>query len=481
MTEFFAANFGLVAGLGSVVGLGAFAFFVATVLRRVVSTNEVHIVQSAKKTTSYGKDTGNGNTYFEWPSRLPVVGVTKVVLPVSNFAINLENYVAYDEGRLPFQVDVTAFFRIADANSAAQRVASFDELKEQLQTIVEGAARKVLASNTIDEIMKGRSQFGEQFTDEVKGQLANWGVETVKNIELMDIRDGQGSNVIKNIMDKKKSEIEKESRVEVAKNHQAAQIAEIEAKRQTDLSGEEAKQQVGLRSVEVERQILIEKEKVSQQMREQQKLTKEKEMAVIEVQTVRQAEITSKQAVILAEQEKQKVTIDAEASKQSQTLIADGQLAVQQRQAEGLAALGTAKAEAEKAMQLAPVQAQITLAKEIGDNKSYQQYLITVEQIKANQAVGTAQAKALEAAEIKVIANSGDVSSGIDSLGQLISSKGGTQIGAMLEGLANTGTGQALMSKFGLDDTETAVRVTPVASNGSNGKGSYTNGSAGKA
>lgn len=48
----------------AVGGLGALllvvGFLVAIALRRVVSTNEVHIVQSAKKTTSYGKDTGKG-------------------------------------------------------------------------------------------------------------------------------------------------------------------------------------------------------------------------------------------------------------------------------------------------------------------------------------------------------------------------------------------------------------------------------------
>jgi flotillin len=40
---------------------------VAILLRRVVAPNEVHIVQSSKATTSYGKDTQNGNTYYEWP------------------------------------------------------------------------------------------------------------------------------------------------------------------------------------------------------------------------------------------------------------------------------------------------------------------------------------------------------------------------------------------------------------------------------
>ena len=45
--------------------------FLAICFRRVVATNEVHIVQSAKRTTSYGKDTTNGNTYYQWPSWIP--------------------------------------------------------------------------------------------------------------------------------------------------------------------------------------------------------------------------------------------------------------------------------------------------------------------------------------------------------------------------------------------------------------------------
>ena len=103
---------------------------IAIFLRRVVPTNEVHIVQSAKQTTSYGKDTENGNSYYEWPSWIPVLGVTTVSLPMSVFDLDLESYEAYDKGRLPFVVDVKAFFRISESNVAAQRVASFDELKD---------------------------------------------------------------------------------------------------------------------------------------------------------------------------------------------------------------------------------------------------------------------------------------------------------------------------------------------------------------
>ena len=429
-------------------------------LRRVVSTNEVHIVQSSKLTTSYGKDTSNGNTYYEWPSWIPVIGVTKIVLPVSVFDLDLTDYEAYDKGRLPFRVDIKAFFRISDSNLAAQRVASFDELHKQLKAIVQGAVRTILASNEIESIMQGRATFGEQFTHEVSTQLTNWGVVAVKNIELMDIRDSQSSAVIHNIMEKKKSYIEMESRTEVASNMKTAQIAEIEAQRETDMKKQLALQQVvGIQTATKEREVGIANEQSTQAIQEEQRVTKEKEMAVIKVAEVNQAEINKQVQVVKAEQDKQtgiiqaegiklRVTINAEGEKAKAVLDAEGLLESKKRESEGIALEGNARAEAEKAMQLAPVQAQIVLAKEIGENVGYQQYLITVEQIKANQVVGVEQAKALEKADIKIIANSGDASSGIAKLGDVLSAKGGTSIGAMLEGLAQTETGKAVVDKI---------------------------------
>src|SRR4029079_13858890 len=132
-------------------------FFWVIALRRVVSVNEVHIVQTRKNTVSYGKGF-ESNTYYEWPSKIPMIGLTKVTLPVSNFSINLPEYAAYDKERVPFLVHVMAFFRISDSNTAAQRVASFDELQEQLTAIVQGAVRTVLAGHEIDQIMLDRSR-----------------------------------------------------------------------------------------------------------------------------------------------------------------------------------------------------------------------------------------------------------------------------------------------------------------------------------
>ena len=420
--------------LGALVGTG---LFVSMLFRRVVSTNEVHIVQSSKSTKSYGKDTGNGNTYYELPSWIPLFGITKVILPVSVFNLELKSYEAYDKGRLPFVVDIMAFFRISDSNLAASRVASFEELNEQLTAVVQGAARTILANNDIEEIMQGRSKFGEQFTNEVREQLSHWGVEAVKNIELMDIRDSGGSNVIKNIMEKKKSQIEMESRTEVAKNLKTAQIAELEASKEVQLQKQSNEEIIGVRTIEAQRKVEISKQEAHQSIKEQEKLTKEKEMSVLQVQSTRTAEI-----------EKQVKVVQAQQVKETDIILADGQLESKRREAESIRLQGEAKAKAEQSMLMAPVDAQITLAKEIGNNENYQKYLVTLEQVKAAASVGIEQAKALANADIKVITNSEKPGTGLTDVMDLFSSKGGIQVGAMLDGLAATETGKKLVSKI---------------------------------
>lgn len=448
--------FYILLGFG-VAGLG---LLTAIMLRRVVPTNEVHIVQSSKSTASYGKDSGNGNTYYEWPSWVPIFGVTKVRLPVNIFDLDLVGYEAYDQGRLPFVVDVKAFFQITDSNIAAKSVRSFEELHEQLKAIVQGAVRVILASNDIETILQGRSTFGEQFTKEVSEQLKHWGVSTVKNIELMDIRDHKDTKVIANIMEKKKSHIEMESRTEVAKNRKTASIAEIEAVREVDLQKQSALQSVGLRTIEAEREMALQKEAKIQALTDQMKTTKEKEMSIVQVSSLRTAEIERDVQLVRAEQNRKTAIIIAEASKATTVLGADGQLESKKRESEAITLEGNARANAEKAMQLAPVEAQITLAKEIGANESYQKYLITIRQVEASQAVGIEQAKALEQADVKVIANTGAPTAGISSVMDLFSSRGGTELGAMLEGFGNTEKGQALLGQLGLTKTPATVKAT---------------------
>lgn len=422
-----------------VISVMTIALIAALIFRRVVETNEVHIVQAARSTKSYGKDTPNGNTYYEWPHWFPVIGVTRIIMPVSVFDLRLEAYEAYDVGRVPFVVDIVAFFRINDSNLAAQRVESFEELHNQLLAIVQGAVRTILASHDIDKIMLERSIYGEQFTIAVKDQLTSWGVIPVKNIELMDIRDAIDNQVVHNIMEKKKSLIEMQSRREVADNMKTAEIAEIEAQRETDVEDQRAQQVVGERTAEKVKAVGIADEKALQDIKEQQRITKEKEMAVLQVETVRQADIQREAHVVKADEDRQTTVI-----------IAEGKLEETKKDSEGIAVDGAARAEAEKLMQLAPVEAQIVLAQEIGQNEGYQNYLVAVDTVKANERVGIEQAQALKEADVKIIANTGSPVDGMGDVMELFSSRGGTNLSAMLEGLAQSTQGQQLLGKLGI-------------------------------
>ncbi len=432
-------------GGAAVLGLIGISLFLAVIWRRVVPTNMVHIVQSSKSTVSYGRGQSAGNTYYEFPAFIPIVGVTVTQFPESVFDLNLKDYDAYDVDRLPFLVDVRAFFRVSDSQIAAQRVSNFAELQGQLGGVLQGAVRSVLAQYTLDHIMSDRATLGKQFSDVVDAGLKEWGVSTVKTIEFMDIRDARDSQVIHNIMAKKKSFIEMESRIEVANNMQAAETKEIEAKRQIALSNTEAQQQVGIRNAEMEKTVGIAKEKSNQEIQLEAKTTTERQMEVRKVEEVKTAEIARDVAVVKAEQDKSVQVVNAEAEKEATATIAAGKLDATKKDAEGIAAVGTAKAEAEKAMLLAPVNAQMVLAKEIGGNQGYQAYLIEVRKVEATQAVGVEMAAAMAKADLKVIANSGSVQNGVASLGDIFTPAGGTSIAGMLEALSQTDSGKALI------------------------------------
>lgn len=425
-------------------------------LRVVVSTNDVHIVQSGRKTISYGKDQPAGNSYYAWPEWLPFIGLKTVPLPVSVFDVVLDGYAAYDKGRVPFMVDIMAFFCIKDTNIAAQRVHTFAELRTQLQGILQGACRTILASHEIEDILEGRSKFGEAFTKEVDHNLEAWGVQTVKMIELMDIRDAKDSQVIHSIMAKKKSLIDKESRVAVAENQRAAQEAEIVATRDVALRKQEADQQVGQRAAEKDKLVGISNEQAKQEIKTQEKVTADRSMEVQRVQQVKTAEITRDVQLVAAEQEKRTTVIKAEGIKQTEivraegqkaqtVLIAEGDLARMQLHATGVEAEGKATGAAETAVLMAPVTAQLALATQIGSNLGYQQYLITIRTVEKDEAVGKAQAEALAKADVKVISNTGDPVSGVSKVMDLFSSRGGTAVGAALEALAQTDAGAAVI------------------------------------
>ena len=453
-------------------------------LRRIVPTNEVHIVQRDSKTISYGKDMENGNVYYQIPAWVPKFGVVVSKLPSTIIKISLDRYEAYDKDRLPFVVDIVAFFRIADFAVAASRVFTVAELKDQLISIVQGAVRSILAKEYLEDIMSKRSEYGEEFTKEVCGQLKEWGVESVKNIELMDIKDSHDEEVIANIMMKKKSAIEMERRTEVAKNLKLAQESEILAKQEIELKQQDANRVVGLRNAQVQQEVGIANEQQQQEVQAQAKVTAEKEMEVKKVREVQAAEISKQAATVKAEEEKavievnakaaitkaeaeknvavlkaeaskeqqileaeankQKIELQATADKTKVELKADADLKAAKNEAEGVNAKGKAEASARELMEKAQVAGQIQLSEKIGSNKEYQDFVIKQKQVEAMEAIGVEQAKNLSKADIKIFANGSSITDGVNNVGKILSPKTGLDLGSMLESFASTPVGSAV-------------------------------------
>jgi flotillin len=458
-------------------------------LRRVVPPTEVHIVQSEKSgrltygARKEGEDQVKATTYYAWPTWIPQLGVQVSTLPLTVFDQNLRDYDAYDKERVPFMIDVMAFYRIADPHLAAERIANMAELKTQLMASLQGAIRKILAEFTVEEIMQGRSEFGKKFTAEVDDDLKAWGVQTVKSVELMDIRDAKGHNVIGSIMAKRISGIDRESREKVAENQRAAKEAEIQASRQVELQQLEAKQQVGIRDAEVTKQVGISKQKSEQEVAAAEQNTIKAQMEVKREAAERQAEIDRNVANITAKREKEvaevtaerdknvsvtnanaqkevqvtRATAEAEVLKRTSegekiklTNIAEGQLKVALNNAEGIRAEGEARGKALEAEKMAPVNAELALQSGIGANQQYQTYMVNMRTVAANEEIGKAQAGALTHADVKIIVTTGDTQSGLKSVGDVFTPKGGLQVASMLEGLKSSPMGAELLAKFGL-------------------------------
>lgn len=459
----------LMIGIPAVVLLAILGYVLS--LRRIVPTNVVHIVQRGSATVSYGVGKAS-NVYYEFPNWLPKLGVEVRALPVSNFGVDLPKYSAYDKDRVPFEVDVKAFFHIADTNKAAEKVASYEDLLLQLNNVVQGAVRSILAKSKLEQIMEERSMFGKLFTEAVTEDLKSWGVEPIKSIELMDVRDAQGSNVIHQIMAKRISAIDMESRTEVAKNTKSAEQAELEAKKEIALTkadteriaGEaQAKsvQAIGIAEAESIKHRGIAEQSSLSEIAKAEKDTAEKKMEVIKVNQLRQAEIDKDNAVIVAEQQKRQIEIEAEANKFKVETEAKAQLEAKKKEAEAIKSIGEAEAgiimakglsdaEAKKQMELANVTAQTTLAQEIGENEGYQNYLVKIREVEITGEVNKVQyqslATALQGADLKLLVNSGDVNSGLSKFSDLLSPKGGSALNGLIESLKQTSEGKSILS-----------------------------------
>jgi|TARA_Y100000310_G_scaffold109308_1_gene107732 flotillin len=439
------------------IGLIVFAIAVvalAMALRRVVPPNEVHIVNRSKSSTPYGSQQEAGNSYWEFPSWIPILGTNVLLLPTTIFPIELNSYPAYDKEKVPFTVDVTSFFQVEDAVIAAKRVVDMEDLRSQLKEMLEGVVRGILASYDVREIMEIRDTMDDKFMESVTGKSAKWGV-SANQIEFKDIDDDEGSQVITDIKMRKMSAIEMERRVDVAENTKTAQVAEIENKKISEIEAVQAKETVETRDAERERTVGVAKEVAEQEVQAQARITTENTVAVQRQQEVDTANYQRETMVIAATANKEQQIIDSEALKEKQRIENEGYRDAQVLKAEGDASLinetGTAEAEVTRKQLVAQAEGekQLAEAKKMLQDAAKEIELGTLS-IKAQEAIGTAFAAAYGKANINAYLSNGK---GIEGLSDLLSTGGAQQLAGFLDTFVgtseNVGKGKTLRELLG--------------------------------
>lgn len=438
--------------------------YIITKLRKVVPTNEVHIVQSKNNSTPYGKGQEAWNVYLAWPAWVPVFWIEVQQLPLSIFDLQLNGYKAYDVGKVPFQVDITAFFEIKQPVLAAEKVFSIWELKDQLNETVKWVVRKILASKDIVEIMESRSEIKDQFYKEVFQAVKAWWVD-LKNVEFMDIRDDDGSQVVTNIMMKKRSLIESESQIEVAENQKKATIekenkiaearaAAAKAKSSADIVSSDSERDAELKrienekltqnqDIEKERILAVQKEEAKQKVYESEKETKARQLAVKQLDEEKNAEIAKNIEIIKAEEQKQKSIIDAQADKESITLKAEADKTKVELEAEAektkIESIWIAKAKEIDYLGTAEAKNKTQMAEALNtfDSESIA-YMVKELEVNLAEIVDFEKAKALSKADVKVISTWASGWEWVKSFMDLFSANWWTNIGAMVEAAKNT-------------------------------------------
>ncbi len=356
-------------GFLGIVGLLSMKLFY-----RVVKPNEAHVRMFRNRKEVFIAREGQALSYFEFPMIMQVL-----ILPLSFFKTEIENYSFEDKNFAPFKATVVPYFIIADPKIASERVSQFAELRDQLEKIVLSVSRSTMLKYTIREIMSDRQKIGGLIESEISGKFEEFGV-SLKNFELVDIGDEEGSKVIKNLNLAEEARIESDSRKVVAEKTSDARL--VEATR------DEAAQK---REIERDRQVGVAQQLKDEEIsvKKQDAITAEK-MAV-QIETIRQKEIDR----TAADLEGQAIAVqrikEAEGFKDAKVLEAEGDSTYIDK---------TGKAEGDAIAYAGEGKARGILA-EAEAMQKYDAAGKYIKELVVKQNIQNAYAKALESADLK--------------------------------------------------------------------------------
>src|SRR5215475_711998 len=146
--------------------------------------------------------------------RSPMVEVTIVDVRERDLTIKGQEILTAD--KVAIRVSIIVQFRVSDPRAAMHEVANYEE---RLYTDVQLAARRSLASMTLEEILTNRNQLSEDILRDVKEAAANYGVAILR----ADVKDLVFPGNLQEIM----------NRVLAAERMSQAQLVEARTKAET--------------------------------------------------------------------------------------------------------------------------------------------------------------------------------------------------------------------------------------------------------
>ncbi len=177
---------------------------------------------------------------FGW--RRPYVEVVLVDLRERDLTIKGQEILTAD--KVALRVSILVQFRVTDAKAAIQTVENFEE---RLYSDVQLAARRSLASMSLEEILTNRTRLSEDILTAVKVVAAGYGVA----IRRADVKDLVFPGNLQEIMNRVLA-AERNSQAQLVEARTKAEVEEIQAKTRTEAKRREVETEALARRLQLE-------------------------------------------------------------------------------------------------------------------------------------------------------------------------------------------------------------------------------------
>ena len=390
-------------------------FLIAAALRTIVPPDKIDIVVRNKRSEIYCsnqeymvEDQDIKSVYYKIPAWVPGIGLYVRRMILQMLEIKVPDFVAFDKNRARFSCDIVAFVAIKDGKKAAMRMPSTAaDMSKQIQQVLWATMRDSTTKLTVRTIINNRSEVVDMIKAPLTEALSEWGLG-LKDIEIVEFKDGPESKVVSDISSIREQEIDTEARQKNADQVKKAKIVEAETM-----------EEFRKREIQRDEEVAMREQKKLQEVAKEQKIATEQALEVTRVEQVKQEKIDKEQAEVEAEKIREVAKIDAMKQKEVEAVIKEqkhlegqGDRLRQEEQAKGEAApireVGTAEAEIIKAKLIGEADGKEKLQEALNKFKENAIIALTaIREIEKNEAIGVALGKSVGLADTKVFLGGG--------------------------------------------------------------------------